>query len=120
MLAARVTSGALVGAALVVPMPAVAAVALLTLGALAHTVGTVGTAVLLVAESPAGRATTMTGNSAGMSFGTACGGALGGLALALADYPAVGLLSLAWMTAGAAPVWLSWPRGIAIPDPVPA
>jgi predicted MFS family arabinose efflux permease len=117
---ARVAGGVLTGAALLLPLPAPAALGLLVLGAMADFMSATATAVLLAAESPDARATTLTVNNAALSLGVACGGALGGLALALADYPAVGLLSLAWMLAAAALVWWSRPRGVAVPDAVPA
>ncbi len=120
LIATRIGGGLLLGAALILPLPVLVAVGLVTVGSMAHTANTAAAATMLVGASPAGRATTMTVNSAGMSFGTACGGALGGLALALADYPAVGLISLAWLLAAAALVWWSRPHSVTVPDAVPA
>jgi predicted MFS family arabinose efflux permease len=85
------------------------------LGATADIVGGTSTAVLLAAESPDGRVTTMILNNAALSLGMACGGALGGLALALGDYPIVGLVSLIWLLIAAALVWWSRPRGVPSP-----
>jgi predicted MFS family arabinose efflux permease len=55
----------------------------------------VSTLVLLVAHSPAGRATTLTLNCSAMSFGMALGAGLGGIALAGAGYFALGMCTVA-------------------------
>jgi cation:H+ antiporter len=55
----------------------------------------VSTIVLLVGQSPAGRATTLTLYGTAMNLGVALGVALGGLALARAGYVALGLYTLA-------------------------
>ena len=44
---------------------------------------TAAAAVVLVGESPTGRATTVTVNSSGLSLGQAGGGTIGGVALAV-------------------------------------
>jgi predicted MFS family arabinose efflux permease len=101
LIVSRVVGGVTIGAAFLVPLPALAALGLLVLGATADLVATTASAVLLVAESPESRATTMTVNQAALSLGVACGGALGGLVLALGDYPALGFVALAWLLGAA-------------------
>jgi MFS transporter, DHA1 family, inner membrane transport protein len=88
-------SGPLIGLSLLLPLPAPAAVALMAAGWLMHGLVMVSTVVLLVDQSPAGRATTLTLYAAAMNFGVALGAALGGLALAQAGYGALGLCTLA-------------------------
>jgi predicted MFS family arabinose efflux permease len=77
-----------------------------------HGVVMVSTVVLLVGQSPAGRATTLTLYGAGMNLGVALGAALGGLALAWAGYVALGLCTLALPLAVAGLVWYChlWPE----------
>jgi predicted MFS family arabinose efflux permease len=70
----------------------------------------VSTVVLLVGQSPAGRATTLTLYASAMNFGVALGAALGGLALARAGYFALGLCTLALPLAAAVLVWCCCPR----------
>ena len=110
LLLGRVGGGAAIGAALVLSLPALVALTLLVLGAMADLVSTTAMAVVLVAESPEARATTLTVNQAALSLGVACGGALGGIILAYGDYVAVGLVALAWLLASAWLVWFSQPR----------
>jgi predicted MFS family arabinose efflux permease len=107
---ARVAGGLTIGAALLLPLAALASLGLLVLGAAADLVATTAAAVLLVAEAPESRATTMTVNQAGLSLGVACGGAIGGLVLALGDYPALGFVALAWLLAAAGLLVWSRPR----------
>ena len=54
-------------------------------------IGEAAAMTLLITESPAGRATTMTANQSANSLGTAVGGAVGGLFLATGGYRALGL-----------------------------
>jgi predicted MFS family arabinose efflux permease len=88
-------SGSLVGLSLVLPLPAVAAMVLMAAGWLMHGLVMVSTVVLLVDQSPSGRATTLTFYGAAMSFGMALGAGLGGIALAKAGYFALGVLTVA-------------------------
>lgn len=120
LVVARVGGGALIGAALILPLPASAALALLVFGALADLVGATATAVLVAAALPDARATALTAANAALSLGFACGGALGGLALALGDYPVVGLISLTGLLAAGALVWWSRPRDAAVPTLAPS
>ena len=64
---------------------------------------------LLITESPAGRATTMTANQSANSLGTAVGGAVGGLLLATGGYPALGLGIPIFAVAGVLVLWTSRP-----------
>jgi predicted MFS family arabinose efflux permease len=95
-------SGTLIGLPLMVPAPAAAAIALMGAGWLMHGLVMVSTVVLLVAQVPAGRATTLTLYGSAMNFGMALGAMLGGLALAWAGYFALGLCTLALPLAAAA------------------
>jgi predicted MFS family arabinose efflux permease len=76
-------------------------------GWLMHGLIMVSTVVLLVDQSPAGRATTLTLYAAAMNFGVALGAAVGGLALAQAGYGALGLGTLALPLVSAVLVWCS-------------
>jgi predicted MFS family arabinose efflux permease len=76
------------------PLPAVAAIALMAAGWLMHGVVMVSTVVLLVDRSLAGRAITLTLNGSAMSFGMALGATLGGIVLAGAGYLALGACTL--------------------------
>jgi predicted MFS family arabinose efflux permease len=98
-------SGPLIGLSLLLPLPAPAAVALMAAGWLMHGLIMVSTVVLLVDQSPAGRATTLTLYASAMNLGVALGAALGGLALAQAGYVALGLCTLALPLVSAVLVW---------------
>ena len=103
-------SGSLIGLSLLLPLPALAAVALMAAGWLMHGLIMVSTVVLLVGQSPAGRATTLTLYGAAMNLGVALGASLGGLALARAGYGALGLCTLALPLVAAVLVWCGRPR----------
>jgi predicted MFS family arabinose efflux permease len=94
-------SGPLIGLSLMLPLPAPAAVVLMAAGWLMHGLIMVSTVILLVGQSPAGRATTLTLYASVMNLGIALGAALGGLALAQAGYVALGLCTLALPLASA-------------------
>jgi predicted MFS family arabinose efflux permease len=79
-------------------------------GWLMHGLIMVSTVVLLVGQSPAGRATTLTLYGAAMNLGVALGASLGGLALARAGYGALGLCTLALPLVAAVLVWCGRPR----------
>jgi MFS transporter, DHA1 family, inner membrane transport protein len=107
LLGARVATALTLGAALVLPLPDATSLALLGLAAFLAGAGDVATTLVLTVLSPAGRATTLTLNSAAVCIGTALGSALGGLALALGSYEAVGLCSLTTLVAAGGLVWWS-------------
>jgi predicted MFS family arabinose efflux permease len=100
-----VGSGPLIGLSLLLPLPAPVAVALMAAGWLMHGLIMVSTVVLLVSQSPAGRATTLTLYASAMNLGVALGAALGGLALARGGYVALGLCTLALPLVSAVLVW---------------
>ena len=79
-------------------------------GSLMMGIANVTVTLLLGRESPAGRATTMTANQAAFSLGSASGGALGGLMLALSGYTAIALCIPALCCVAAALVWFCRPR----------
>jgi MFS transporter, DHA1 family, inner membrane transport protein len=113
LIAGRLVNAATLGAALMLPLPALATVGLIMLQAGTNGMSVVAGALLLTRESPAGRATTMTLNSGANNVGTALGAALGGLMLAIASYPAIGLCAALLCCASAYLVWRSG-QGIAI------
>lgn len=80
------------------------------MGSLMMGIANVTVTLLLGRESPAGRATTMTANQAAFSLGSATGGVLGGLLLALSGYEAIAFGVPVLCVAAAALVWLSRPR----------
>jgi predicted MFS family arabinose efflux permease len=100
LLAATLLARGLVFAAVVLaPVGPIAAVALFTCVGFADGLTFVIAPTLLSRESPTGRGTTMALNGTAHSFGTALGGALGGLGLALGGYAYLGFLSIAFGTA---------------------
>ena len=98
-------SGPLIGLSLMLPLPAAAAVAIMAAGWLMHGLIMVSTVVLIVDHSPAGSATTLTFYGSAMSLGMALGAGLGGLALMVAGYFALGMCTLALPLASAILVW---------------
>jgi predicted MFS family arabinose efflux permease len=66
--------------------------------------------LVLSAESPAGRATTMTLNNSAITLATALGGIVGGIALALGGYSALGICAPIFPLTGAAIIWWTRPR----------
>ena len=109
----RACGAVLLGAALLLPLPAWSVITLQALNAGLMSVTIVATTLLLTAESPAGRGTTLTLNGSANSLGIALGGALGGLLLVLGDYPALGLGALVLGSTSAALAW--WSRSRSIP-----
>jgi DHA1 family inner membrane transport protein len=102
LLAVTLLARGLVFAAVVLaPVGPIAAVALFTAVGFADGLTFVVAPTLLSRESPTGRGTTMALNGTAHSFGTALGGALGGLGLALGGYAYLGLLSVAFGTVAA-------------------
>lgn len=115
----RVVTAVTLGAALALPLPLPGAASLALLGLAAFLAGAsdVATTLALTVLSPAGRATTLTLNSASVCIGTAFGSALGGLALALGGYEAVGLCSLIALLAAGGLVWWATLREAVTPLP---
>jgi predicted MFS family arabinose efflux permease len=113
MIWSRVVGGLLFACAMVPALPAIAVVALVSLAMVLNGMYGVPSLMVLNAESPAGRGTTMTLNSSAMSLGTALGGAAGGLALSLGGYVALGIGALIFQTAASGIIWLARPRSAA-------
>lgn len=112
IVAARALGAVLLGAGLLLPLPVGPFIALMAVNAGMMGVATVAITLLLTAESPAGRATTLTLNGSANSLGIALGGAIGGLLLALGDYAAIGVGAL--VLSGAAAVLAWWSRARAV------
>jgi MFS transporter, DHA1 family, inner membrane transport protein len=93
-IAGCIGSGSLIGLSLILPLPAVAAIAIMAAGWLAHGMVMVSAVILLVDSSPAGRAVTLTLNTSSQSLGWAVGAGTGGIVLAAAGYIALGLWTL--------------------------
>ena len=110
LLLSRIATGLTIGMALALPLSALPSLALLGLAVFMACVADVATTLVLTVVSPAGRATTLTFNSAANCIGTALGSALGGLALALGGYEAVGACSLVWLAMAAGLSRWSQPR----------
>ncbi|MCC6176496.1 MAG: MFS transporter [Chloroflexi bacterium] len=87
----RVGGGLLMALPFVIPIPTAAAVACLAVAYVLGSFQTIATSLVLANESPAGRATTLTFNGAAWSVGIALGASLGGLALSLGGFKAVGV-----------------------------
>ena len=104
----RVVSGVFMGSAMFLPIPALATVALATIGLIANGASNVATVVLLTHAAPTARATTLTVNGSAMSLGSALGGALGGVLLATGGYALVGIGTLVLgVTSAAVVAWWS-------------
>jgi MFS transporter, DHA1 family, inner membrane transport protein len=110
MIAGRVISALLLACAMVPPLPGLAVVTFVALAMVFHGTYNVPNVLVLNAETPAGRATTMTLNSAAFTLGIALGGVVGGVALTLGGYPALGVCAPIFPLAGAGIIWWSRPR----------
>jgi DHA1 family inner membrane transport protein len=110
MIAGRVISALLLACAMVPPLPGLAVVTFVALAMVLHGTYNVPNVLVLNAETPAGRATTMTLNSAAFTLGIALGGVVGGVALTLGGYPALGVCAPIFPLAGAGIIWWSRPR----------
>jgi len=86
-------SGSLIGLSVILAIPS-SAITLMAIGWLLHGLVMVSTVVMLVGQSPAGRATTLSFYGSAMSLGMAMGAVLGGLALTVAGFFALGLSTL--------------------------
>jgi predicted MFS family arabinose efflux permease len=116
LVATRIATALTVGAALSLAMSTVPALVLLGISVFMAGAADIATTLVLTLLSPAGRATTLTLNSAANCIGTSLGSALGGLMLVLGSYEAVGICALAWLLAAAGLVW--WSSRREIPAPV--
>jgi predicted MFS family arabinose efflux permease len=105
--------GLVASAMFVLPVGPIAVIGLLPVTTALVGASTVARTTLLLNESPAGRATTMTLNTAAQSVGAALGSAAGGVLLALAGHQAIGL-AVPVLAAGAALlIWASRTRPVA-------
>jgi predicted MFS family arabinose efflux permease len=109
LVGSRLAMGLLIAAAVAPPVGGPASVALMALSSVMLGIGAGATNTLLLGETPAGTATTMTLNQMANSLGGAAGAALGGLLLATRGYPALGLSALVGFAAAAALIAWSAP-----------
>ena len=110
MIASRVSAALVFACAMVPPLPGLAVVVLVGLAMVLQGLYGVPNLMVLNAETPVGRATTMTLNSSAMSLGSALGGVVGGIALSLGGYSALGLCAPIFPLVGAGLIWWSRPR----------
>jgi predicted MFS family arabinose efflux permease len=101
----RILNGVAVAGLFMLPITALIGVGLLAVQGLTTGIATAAVPILLIRESPAGRATTMTLNIAALSLGTAVGSALGGLLLAVSGFWLIGLFGLLFSCSSAGLVW---------------
>ncbi|HEV2128865.1 MAG TPA: MFS transporter [Thermomicrobiales bacterium] len=102
---ARVVTGLAIAGVLALPIPAIMGVGLLAVQGLSTGLSGVAVVLLLMRESPAGHATTLTLNTAALSLGTGLGSTLGGLLLSIGDFELLGLAALLLSVASGALVW---------------
>jgi DHA1 family inner membrane transport protein len=105
LIGCRLVAALCLGLAFSLPLSWPVALGIVLLASPTFSMADVATTLVLTARSPAGRATTLTLRSAAVCFGTALGGALGGLALAVGGYEAVGAFTLVALLASTAVVW---------------
>ncbi len=108
----RMTTGMAIAAMFVVPISQSTTVALLGTAGVAIGMTHVVMVLLLMQESPAGRATTLTLNTVTLSLGIALGNMLGGLLLSIGDFTLVGLCALLLSLASGGLVWSTRDRTI--------
>lgn len=101
----RLVAGVAIAGLLALPISAVAGMGLLGIQGITSGMASVAVTLLLLRESPASRATTLTLNAVALSLGTALGSALGGALLAVGDYALLGLAALLLSAASAFLVW---------------
>ena len=94
---------------LLAPLSAVVVIATMTFAAGVSAVGAPTVAMLLLNESPAGRATTMTINQSAFSLGIALGSAVGGLLLGVGGYGAIAYSVPVFFLVASALIWLLRP-----------
>jgi predicted MFS family arabinose efflux permease len=116
---AWIVKGIAIAGLLTLPIPALPGLVLLGVQGITTGVAAVAVVLLLIRESPAGRATTLTLNTVALSLGTALGSTLGGALLAIGDYALLGLASFLLSCGSAALVWFARTPSVA-PKPCPA
>jgi predicted MFS family arabinose efflux permease len=107
MLVCRLWCGIGLGLAFGLPLSWPVCLAIVLLTAPTLSMDGVATTLVLTASSPASRATTLTLRSAATCIGTALGGAVGGVALAVGGYEAVGILAFVMLLVSTALAWWS-------------
>ncbi len=100
-------TGVLLGVTFFLPVPPVAIMGLTFVGFVFNGMGSLAQNVLLLRETPAGRATTMTLNGSAQSLGSAFGSSVGGILIALGGYGYVGIGIIVLGVAAAIVVWLT-------------
>ena len=110
MIVSRVVAGLLLACAMILPLSGLAVVGVVSVAMVMHGLYGVPNLLVLNAETPAGRATTMTLNNSAISLATALGGVVGGVALTLGGYSALGICAPIFPLVGASIIWWSRPR----------
>lgn len=105
LIASSLLQAAVMTVGLLAPLGAVAVVGAMTLAGAIGGVGGPAAALLLLNESPVGRATTMTVNQSALSLGIALGSAVGGLLLGVGGYAAIADSVPAFFLLAAALIW---------------
>ena len=100
-----IAMGVFLGLAVALPVGAIAAVAILTVAAIAGGFGWVALVTLVSSSSPAGQGTTMSLNAAMFQVGSAFGGLCGGVLLAVGGYATLGLGLMGFAFLAASLVW---------------
>lgn len=103
--AATFACGVFLGLGIALPLGPTPAVTLLTVAAMSGGIGWVALISLISSESPAGQGTTMSLNSSVFTFGSAIGGAAGGVLLALGGYTGLGLGLMGFIMFAGGLVW---------------
>jgi predicted MFS family arabinose efflux permease len=103
----RVVTGVIIAAVFVLPLHALVGIGLFGIQGFTTAIALVAVVLLLMRESPASRATTLTLNTVALSLGYALGSMLGGALLAIGDYELIGLASLLLNLGAAGAVWLT-------------
>lgn len=117
MIVSRVAGGLVLACATLLPLSGPGVVVTVGLAMVLQGMYGVPNLLVLDAETSVGRATTMTLNNSAMSLATALGGMVGGVALTLGGYQALGLCAPIFPLFGAGLLWWSRPPATA---PLPA
>ena len=107
VIATRLATGIAIAGLFIFHIPALAGLGLLGIQGVATAASMVAVVLLLMRESPASRATTLTLNTVALSLGIALGSMLGGVLLAVSDYHLLGFASLLLSGGSAFLVWSS-------------
>jgi DHA1 family inner membrane transport protein len=119
MVTSRAIAAVLLACAMLLPLSGMAVAGMLSLTLVFQGMYGVPNLMVLTAESPAGRATTMTLNNSAISLATALGGVVGGITIAQGGYAALGLVGPIFPLVGASIIWLTRPKllpGLALAD----